>query len=219
MKSKGSWKLMDETQVSNRRLVEDVFQKSLTILLEKAAFTAEFNGWKELERNERENRENTKRKLRALHILVDGRALTTSAHIRGALHRLLLEMEGLIFDNPPEAWDGLNEKIGNQEIVDLFAHYQVSRKNHIQSGNAIARAYLLNEAEYANELGLSDIREPDEEFDELSFEEYKERSNYGYQGNLRLTPNLVYNNLLTNYLAEVFRYYFPQLLGEEMDEV
>ena len=94
------------TKVQDRKLVEEVFQKSLEVIVKKINFVPEDNEIN-IHVQRINNRERAIRELRNIHLHVNCHALSTSETIRNSLHRILLETEELIYGSP-ESWESLS---------------------------------------------------------------------------------------------------------------
>lgn len=191
----------------NKQLIDTIFRESLAILIQKAKYKPDGEDGKERNAQYRRNQKNTAERLRNLTGVVDGYALSTSPNVRNMLKRLIIEMQALVDDRPLDYWDSITEDIGNFDIGVLFSYFGCDREDILKDGEITARAYVIDETDFAEELGLEDIRYPDDAFDETD-DPYK-LGEYGYQGEFDITPDMVYEYCLTNYLKEVFKYYFP----------
>lgn len=196
----------------NRQLIDMVFRESMAILIRKAQFKPDAEERKARETQRENKRQDTFDQLQNLIGLVEGYALSTSPYIRSRLSKLLIEMQTLVDDRLPEAWNDISEAAETFESGILFSYYGCDRDSIIKDGMITAMAYVLDETDYADELGLEDIRYPDDAFYET--DDPITIGEYGYHGDLVLTPDLVYGYCLSHYLKAVFEYYFPEELGE-----
>lgn len=198
--------------VKNRQLIDTIFRESLTVLMQKAKFNTEVEDRCVRRTQFKKNRQDTIERLQNLVGEVDGYALSTSPFIRSTLKRILIEMQTLVDDRVPEMWHDLTEDAGSYESGIVFAYYGSDRNAIFNDDEIIARAYLFDEIDFADELGLDDVRYLDDEFDKI--DDFHEYASYGYQGELNITPDMVYGYCLSNYLKKVFMYYFPTEIGE-----
>ena len=92
------------TKEQDRKLVEEVFKKSLEVIVRKINFVPE-----DTEINKHiqhiNNRDRAIRELRDIHLYVNCHALSTSETIRNSLHRILLDTEDIIHGSRPDGWD------------------------------------------------------------------------------------------------------------------
>ena len=74
-----------------------------------------------------------------------------------------------------------------------------------------ARVYIFDEIEYATDLGLDDVKNTDDEFDEIDSSNLEDFEKYGYHGILDVNPTMVYEHMLTKYLSSVYKIVFEDL--------
>ncbi len=193
----------------DREEIKRVFKESLSILLRRIHFSTSAVDIKERQRIYRDNQINAIDDLRKLSRSVYTNALSLSAYVSNKLHRLLMDMEEIIYDRPPEAWYDLSDSISYYDTAVLFAYYHYPDKESICMDSCInGRAYIFDEIEFAEDLGLGDIIDIDDDFYENQDDENM-LMKYGYQGSFEITPIMVYEHILTKYLISVFRHYFP----------
>lgn len=221
------------TKEQDRKLVEDVFKKSLSVIVRKINFVPEDN---EISKPVQHinNRDRAIRELRDIHLYVNCQALSTSETIRNSLHRILLETEELIH-GIPESWDrfswseeemddrksALNyvysvDREGNKtyeldSTTFVQRYYGCERKQVLGDDDITARVYIFDEIEFATDLGLDDVKNMDDEFDEIDLSNCEDFEKYGYQGILDVNPTMVYEHMLTKYLSSVYKIVFEDL--------
>ena len=221
------------TKEQDRKLVEEVFKKSLEVIVRKINFIPEDT---EISKPVQHinNRERAIRELRDIHLYVNCHALSTSETIRNSLHRILLETEELIY-GIPESWDRFSwsedemadrkstlrcvysvDQEGNK-IYELDSttfvqrYYGCERKQVLGDDDITARVYIFDEIEYATDLGLDNVKNVDDEFDEIDLSNLEDFEKYGYHGILDVNPTMVYEHMLTKYLSSVYKIVFEDL--------
>ena len=216
------------TKEQDRKLVEEVFKKSLSVLVRQINFVPEDT---EISKHvqHRNNNERAIRELREIHLYINCHALSTSETIRNSLHRILLETEELIYDSP-ESWERFSwskeemddrkstlhyvitgDSKGNVSYeldADMFRErYYGCERKQLFGDNCTARTYIFDEIEFADDLGLDDVKDIDDEFYEIDSDLEK----YGYHGILDVNPTMVYEHMLTKYLSSVYKIVFEDL--------
>ena len=220
------------TKEQDRKLVEEVFKKSLAVIVRKINFVPEDT---EISKHIQHinNRDRAIRELRDIHLYVNCHALSTSETIRNSLHRILLETEELIH-GIPESWDRFSwseeemddrksalryvysvDREGKKtyeldDTIFLESYYACERKDLFWDEFS-ARPYILDEIEFATDLGLEDVKNVDDEFDEIDSSDGKAYEKYGYHGILDVNPTMVYEHVLTKYLSSVYKLVFEDL--------
>ena len=221
------------TKEQDRKLVEEVFKKSLTVIVRKINFIPEDTEIS-IPVQRINNREQAIRELRDIHLYINCHALSTSETIRNSLHRILLETEELIH-GIPESWDRFRwsedemddrksvlryvysvDRDGNKTYeLDSTAfvqrYYGCERKQVLGDDDISARVYIFDEIEYATDLGLDDVMNIDDEFDEIDSSNLENFEKYGYHGILDVNPTMVYEHMLTKYLSSVYKLVFEDL--------
>ena len=221
------------TKEQDRKLVEEVFKKSLSVIVGKINFVPEDT---EISRQIQHinNKERAIRELRDIHLYVNCHALSTSETIRNSLHRVLLETEELIH-GIPESWDRFRwsedemddrksvlryvysvDREGNKtyeldSTTFVQRYYGCERKQVLGDDDIAARVYIFDEIEYATDLGLDDVKNMDDEFDEIDSSNLEDFEKYGYHGILDVNPTMVYEHMLTKYLSSVYKIVFEDL--------
>ena len=221
------------TKEQDRKLVEEVFKKSLSVIVGKINFVPEDT---EISRQIQHinNKERAIRELRDIHLYVNCHALSTSDTIRNSLHRILLETEELIH-GIPESWDRFRwsedemddrksvlryvysvDREGNKtyeldSTTFVQRYYGCERKQVLGDDDIAARVYIFDEIEYATDLGLDDVKNMDDEFDEIDSSNLEDFEKYGYHGILDVNPTMVYEHMLTKYLSSVYKIVFEDL--------
>ena len=221
------------TKEQDRKLVEEVFKKSLSVIVGKINFVPEDT---EISRQIQHinNKERAIRELRDIHLYVNCHALSTSETIRNSLHRVLLETEELIH-GIPESWDRFRwsedemddrksvlryvysvDREGNKtyeldSTTFVQRYYGCERKQVLEDDDIAARVYIFDEIEYATDLGLDDVKNMDDEFDEIDSSNLEDFEKYGYHGILDVNPTMVYEHMLTKYLSSVYKFVFEDL--------
>ena len=221
------------TKEQDRKLVEDVFKKSLSVIVRKINFVPEDTEIsKPIQHINNKNR--AIKELRDIHLYINCQALSTSETIRNSLHRILLETEELIH-GIPESWDrfswseeemddrksALNyvysvDREGNKtyeldSTTFVQRYYGCERKQVLEDDDITARVYIFDEIEYATDLGLGDVKNTDDEFDEIDSSNLEDFEKYGYHGILDVNPTMVYEHMLTKYLSSVYKIVFEEL--------
>ena len=194
------------TKEQDRKLVEEVFKKSLAVMVKKINFVPEDT---EISKpvQHRNNNERAIRELRDIHLYINCHALSTSETIRNSLHRILLETEELIHGYP-ESWERFS-KLDSTTLVQRY--YGCERKQVLRDDNVTAKVYIFDEIEFATDLGLDDVKNTDDEFDEIDLSNSEDFEKYGYQGILDVNPTMVYEHMLTKYLSSVYKIVFEDL--------
>ena len=221
------------TKEQDRKLVEDVFKKSLSVIVRKINFVPEDN---EISKPVQHinNRDRAIRELRDIHLYVNCQALSTSETIRNSLHRILLETEEIICGSRPDCWDRFSwseeemddrksalrytcwESKGNKgyelDSTMLWDHYYGCERNQLFGHDDVtARWYIFDEIEFATDLGLDDVKNIDDEFDEIDLSNCEDLEKYGYHGILDVNPTMVFEHVLTKYLSSVYKLVFEDL--------
>ena len=225
------------TKEQDRKLVEEVFKKSLEVIVRKINFIPEDTEIsKPIQHINNKNR--AIKELRDIHLYINCQALSTSETIRNSLHRILLETEELIHGSP-ESWERFSwskEEMDNQKsalryvIIGNFIgnskgderyeldsttfvqrYYGCERKQVLGDDDIAARVYIFDEIEYATDLGLDDVKNMDDEFDEIDSSNLEDFEKYGYHGILDVNPTMVYEHMLTKYLSSVYKLVFEDL--------
>ena len=198
--------------------VNRVFTECLNILFQITHFEPE-GGNDTRKQQEIENTQNTVNKLRSLNQSVYAHSLMISPHITNKLHRLLIDIEqiaeGRLWNNSP--WEDMPDYVNYYESeVYAFQFFLFDSKKDIceDSPSINGVCYIYDEIEYADDLDLGNTVDPDDNFEEHC-DDAEIILKYGYQGDYEITPTMVYDHLLTKYMAAVFRYYFPDLFEEQ----
>jgi hypothetical protein len=220
------------TKEQDRKLVEEVFNKSLAAIVRKINFVPEDT---EISKpiQHINNRDRAIRDLRDIHLHVNCHALSTSETIRNSLHRILLETEELIYGHP-ESWDRFSwseeemddrksalryvysvDREGNKtyELDSDMLHdgYYGCERKDLFWDEFSARGYIFDEIEFATDLGLDDIKNLDDDFDEIDSSNGEAYEKYGYHGVLDVHPTMVFEHVLTKYLSSVYKIVFEDL--------
>lgn len=220
------------TKEQDRKLVEEVFKKSLAVIVKKINFVPE-----DTETNKHvqymHNRDQAIRELRDIHLYVNCHALSTSETIRNSLHRILLETEELIYGHP-DSWDRFTwsedemddrksalhysysvDREGNKtyelDATTFWESYYGCERKDLFWDEFSARGYIIDEIEFATDLGLDDVKNVDDEFDEIDSSNGEDYEKYGYHGFLDVNPTMVYEHMLTKYLSSVYKIVFEEL--------
>ena len=225
------------TKEQDRKLVEEVFKKSLSVIVGKINFVPEDT---EISRQIQHinNKERAIRELRDIHLYVNCHALSTSETIRNSLHRILLDTEEIIRGSRPDSWDRFswskeemddrksalryvraetwkdNEKCVTYELDSfmLWDHYYGCERSQLFGYDDVsARWYIFDEIEFATDLGLDDVKNVDDEFDEIDLSNCEDLEKYGYHGDLDVNPTMVFEHVLTKYLSSVYKLVFEDL--------
>ena len=221
------------TKEQDRKLVEEVFKKSLEVIVRKINFIPEDTEIN-IHVQRINNRDRAIRELRDIHLYVNCQALSTSETIRNSLHRILLDTEDIIHGSRPDCWDRFSwseeemddrksalhyvysvDREGKKtyELDDTIfseSYYACERKDLFWDEFS-ARPYILDEIEFATDLGLDDVKNVDDEFDEIDSSNGKAYEKYGYHGMLDINPTMVYEHMLTKYLSSVYKLVFEDL--------
>jgi transcriptional regulator with XRE-family HTH domain len=221
------------TKEQDRKLVEEVFKKSLAVIVRKINFVPEDT---EISKHIQHinNRERAIRELRDIHLYVNCHALSTSETIRNSLHRILLETEELIHDSI-ESWERFskseeemddrkstlhhacisdskgNERYELDSTTFMQRYYGCERRQVLGDDDVVGRIYIFDEIEFATDLGLDDVKNVDDEFNEIDLSNLKDVEKYGYHGILDVNPTMVYEHMLTKYLSSVYKIVFEDL--------
>ena len=221
------------TKEQDRKLVEEVFKKSLAVIVKKINFVPEDSDISKPVQHIN-NRDRAITELRDVHLYVNCHALSTSETIRNSLHRILLETEELIH-GIPESWDRFswskeemderkstlhyvitgdskgNERYELDSTTFMQRYYGCERKRVLGDDDIVGRVYIFDEIEYATDLGLDDVKNVDDEFDEIDMSNLEDFEKYGYHGILDVNPTVVYEHMLTKYLSSVYKLVFEDL--------
>ena len=227
---------LSPTKEQDRKLVEDVFKKSLEVIVRKINFVSEDTEIN-IHVQRINNRERAIRELRDIHLHVNCHALSTSETIRNSLHRILLDTEEIIRGYQPESWERFswskeemddrksalryvlvetckgNEKCVTYELdADMFrnSYYGCERKD-LFFDYFSSHFYLFDEIEFATDLGLNDVKNIDDEFYEIDSSNGEAYEKYGYHGVLDVNPTMVFEHVLTKYLSSVYKLVFEDL--------
>ena len=220
------------TKEQDRKLVEEVFKKSLEVIVRKINFVPEDT---EISKPIQyvNNRERAIRELRDIHLYVNCHALSTSETIRNSLHRILLETEELIHGYP-ESWNRFSwseeemddrksalryacwEDLKGNKTYELDAdmlneHYYGCNRKDLFFDYFSVIGYVFDEIEFATDLGLDDVKNVDDEFYEIESSNGEAYEKYGYHGDLDVNPTMVFEHVLTKYLSSVYKIVFEDL--------
>ena len=225
------------TKEQDRKLVEEVFKKSLEVIVKKINFVPEDTEISKPVQHVN-NRDRAIRELRDIHLYVNCHALSTSETVRNSLHRILLDTEEIIRGSRPDCWDRFswseeemddrksalryvsaetwkgNEKCVTYELDSymLWDHYYGCERSQLFGYDDVsARWYIFDEIEFATDLGLDDVKNVDDEFDEIDLSNCKDLEKYGYHGILDVNPTMVFEHVLTKYLSSVYKLVFEDL--------
>lgn len=201
----------------DRAEVNRVFTECLNILFQITHFQPE-EGKGTRKQQEIENTQNTVNNLRSLNQSVYAHSLLISPHITNKLHHLLMDIEqiaeGRLWNNNP--WEDMPGYVNYYENeVYLFQFFLFDSKKDIceDSPSINGVCYIYDEIEYADDLGLGNTVDPDDNFEEHC-NDAEVVMKYGYQGDYEITPTMVYDHILTKYIAAVFRYTFSDLFED-----
>ena len=201
----------------DRAEVNRVFTECLNILFQITHFQPE-EGKGTRKQQEIENTQNTVNNLRSLNQSVYAHSLLISPHITNKLHHLLMDIEqiaeGRLWNNNP--WEDMPDYVNYYENeVYLFQFFLFDSKKDIceDSPSINGVCYIYDEIEYADDLGLGNTVVPDDDFEEHC-DDAEVVMKYGYQGDYEITPTMVYDHILTKYIAAVFRYTFSDLFED-----
>lgn len=201
----------------DRAEVNRVFTECLNILFQITHFQPE-EGKGTRKQQEIENTQNTVNKLRSLNQSVYAHSLLISPHITNKLHHLLMDIEqiaeGRLWNNNP--WEDMPDYVNYYECeVYAFQFFLFDSKKDIceDSPSINGVRYIYDEIEYADDLGLGNTVVPDDDFEEHC-DDAEVAMKYGYQGDYEITPTMVYDHILTKYIAAVFRYTFSDLFED-----
>ena len=224
------------TKEQDRKLVEEVFKKSLEVIVRKINFIPEDT---EISKpiQHINNRDRAIRELRDIHLHINCHALSTAETIRNSLHRILLETEEIIHGYQPESWERfswseeemddrksalryelVNTWKGNEKCVtyELDAgmfrgnYYGCERKDLFFDWFS-ASPYIFDEIEFATDLGLDDVKNIDDAFYEIDSSNGEAYEEYGYHGDLDINPTMVFEHVLTKYLSSLYKIVFEDL--------
>ena len=220
------------TKEQDRKLVEEVFKKSLEVIVRRINFVPEDT---EISKplQHINNKERAIRELRNIHLYVNCQALSTSETIRNSLHRILLETEELIHGYP-ESWNRFNwseeemddrksalrysysvDREGNKtyelDADMLNEHYYGCNRKDLFFDYFSVIGYIFDEIEFATDLGLGDVKDIDDEFHEIDTSNGEAYEKYGYHGDLDINPTMVFEHVLTKYLSSVYKIVFEDL--------
>ena len=219
------------TKEQDRNLIEEVFKKSLEVIVRKINFVPE-----DTEINKHiqhiNNRDRAIRELRDIHLYVNCHALSTSETIRNSLHRILLETEEVIYGNH-ESWDRFSwseEEMDDRKSALRYTRWESKGKKGYELDSDMLHehyygcnrkdlffdyfsviGYVFDEIEFATDLGLDDVKNVDEEFYEIDTSNGEAYEKYGYHGILDVNPTMVYEHVLTKYLSSVYKLVFEDL--------
>ena len=236
LETDGEYLQPSPTKEKDRKLVEEVFKKSLEVIVRKINFVPEDT---EISKpiQHINNRDRAIRELRDIHLYVNCHTLSTSETIRNSLHRLLLDTEEIIRGSRPDCWDRfswseeemddrksalryelVNTWKGNEKCVtyELDAgmfrgnYYGCERKDLFFDWFS-ASPYIFDEIEFATDLGLDDVKNIDDEFYEIDSSNGEAYEKYGYHGMLDINPTMVFEHVLTKYLSSVYKIVFEDL--------
>ena len=221
------------TKEQDRKLVEEVFKKSLAVIVKKINFVPEDTEIS-IPIQQANNKERAARELRDIHLYVNCHALSTSETIRNSLHKILLETEEILHGWQPESWERfswskeemddrksalryaiIRDSNGNERYeldADMFRgdYYGCERKDLFWDYFS-SHYYLFDEIEFATDLGLDDVKNIDDEFYEIDSSNGEAYEKYGYHGDLEVNPTMVFEHVLTKYLSSVYKIVFEDL--------
>ena len=221
------------TKEQDRKLVEEVFKKSLEVIVKKINFVPEDTEIN-IHVQRINNRDRAIRELRDIHLYVNCHALSTSETVRNSLHRILLETEELIYGRSPDEWERfswseeemddrkaalryviIGDSKGNERYeldADMFRYnYYGCERKELFFDEFSARGYIFDEIEFATDLGLNDVKDIDDEFDEIDSSNGEAYEKYGYHGFLDVNPTMVFEHVLSKYLSSVYKIVFEDL--------
>ena len=224
------------TKEQDRKLVEEVFKKSLSVIVRKINFVPE-DTEVNVHVQRANNRERAIRELRDIHLYVNCQALSTSETIRNSLHRILLDTEEIIHGYQPESWErfswpeeemddrksalrcvcvetwkGNEKRVGYELDADMFrGNYYGCERKDLFFDYFSSHFYLFDEIEFATDLGLDDVKNIDDEFYEIDSSDGEAYEKYGYHGMVDVNPTMVFEHVLTKYLSSVYKIVFEEL--------
>ena len=221
------------TKVQDRKLVEEVFKKSLEVIVRKINFVPEDTEIN-IHVQRINNRERAIRELRDIHLYVNCHALSTSETVRNSLHRILLDTEEIIRGSRPDCWDRFSwseeemddrksalrytcwEDLKGNKTYELDAdmlneHYYGCNRKDLFFDYFSVIGYIFDEIEFATDLGLDDVKNIDDEFYEIDTSNGEAYEKYGYHGLLDINPTMVFEHVLTKYLSSVYKIVFEDL--------
>ena len=207
-----------DNREADRAEVNRVFTGCLNSLFQITHFQLE-EGKGTRKQQEIANTQNVVNKVRSLNQSVYSHSLFVSPHISDKLHHLLMDIEqiaeGRLRNNNP--WEDMPDYVNYYESeVYAFQFFLFDSKKDIceDSPSINGLCYIYDEIGYADDLELGNTVDPDDSFEEHC-DDAEIILKYGYQGDYEITPTMVYDHLLTKYMAAVFRYYFPNLFEEQ----
>jgi hypothetical protein len=104
-----------------------------------------------------------------------------------------------------------NERYELDSTTFVQRYYGCERKQVLGDDDITARVYIFDEIEFATDLGLDDVKNMDDEFDEIDLSNLEDFEKYGYHGILDVNPTMVYEHMLTKYLSSVYKIVFEDL--------
>ena len=220
------------TKEQDRKLVEEVFKKSLTVIVKKINFVPEDTDISKPIQY-MNNRNRAIRELRDVHLYVNCHALSTSETIRNSLHRILLETEEIVYGSH-DSWDRFSwseeemddrksalryvysvdcegKKIYELDSDMLHESYYGCKRKDLFFDYFSVTGYIFDEIEFATDLGLDDVKNVDDEFYEIDTSNGEAYEKYGYHGILDINPTMVFEHVLTKYLSSVYKIAFEDL--------
>lgn len=190
------------TKSEDAALVRSVFEKTLEII------------WSQFFIEDEQLREKYKRNIQKendvakLELMINQKALCTSDDVRNRLHKLVLEMREIIISGFwVDSWD---DSVRRYESCMWFHYGANSKEEQIKEGDSPTGPYISDEITTAIDLGLPNIKEIDEDFDPI---DYENAVKYGYCGELELPPFMVFQHMVAKYITEAFRFYFSDILN------
>lgn len=221
------------TKEQDRKLVEEVFKKSLEVIVRKINFVPEDTEIS-IPVQHINNKNRAIKELRNIHLYINCQALSTSETVRNSLHRILLETEELIYGRLPEEWERFSwseeemddlkstfrcvysvDREGNKtyelDSTMFRENYYGCERKQLFEDYFSGHVYIFDEIEFATDLGLDDVKDTDDEFDEIDISNCEDFEKYGYHGFLDVNPTMVYEHMLTKYLSSVYKIIFEEL--------
>lgn len=213
--SENKSEIPDNSEV-DRAEVNRVFTECLNTLFQITHFEPE-EGKGTRKQQELKNTQSAVNAIRSLNQSVYSHSLLISPHITNKVHRLLIDIEYLAESRLSDTlWKDMPDDVDYYDCeVCNFQFFLFETKKDIceDSPDISGVCYIYDEIEYADDLGLENIAEPDDYFEEHC-DDAEVVMKYGYQGDFEITPTMVYDHLLTKYMSAVFRYTFPEIFED-----
>ena len=214
---------IQEAEKMNEReqeVIEEVFHNCMDAVYAFAERSKDYaQDPKSNQRLEHEAEAQFARSIEENHRTVDKAALRIGDSVRYRLHRLLIDLSEISFCAPiPSRWEKIEESVGNDvDDVNLRFYYGCHRRESVKDNVW----YFADEQELAEKMNYSYTPIPERFFDSVDADgvpmdekgEPIPMEKFGITDacNFEITPIILYKDMMTRLLKDVFLHDFPGL--------